>query len=90
MSHIDKILEEGVSAKFEQNEDLAKLLMNTGSNIIVEANKYDTLCSVGEGLFDPDIWDISLWQGQNRMGKVLMIVRDKLFKMQEQSVYVTS
>ena len=75
---------------FEQNGDLAKFLIDIGSNTIVEANKYDTLCSVGKGLFDPDIWDISSWQGQNRMGKVLMVVREKLFRMQEQGVYVAS
>ena len=87
---ISSILEEGLSAKFEQNDRLAKLLMATGKDTIVEANKHDSLCAIGQDLFHEDIWDRKTWQGKNLMGKALMSVRDKLHKMQEQGIYLFS
>ena len=44
------ILDEGLWAKFEQNEKLATFLFDTGTDIIVEGNKYNSLCSVGLSL----------------------------------------
>ena len=81
------ILDEGLCAKFEQNEKLARFLLDTGTDIIVEANKYDSLCSVGLSLFDKNVWDTTKWHGKNEMGKALMRVRDKLREMQDQGIY---
>ena len=49
--------------------------METGDNTIVEANRSDSLCTVGKSLFDPDLWDTNSWQGQNLGRKTLMSVR---------------
>ena len=87
-ANIMRILDEGLWAKFEQNEHLARFLLNTGTDVIAEANKYDSLCAVGLGLFDKNVWDTSKWQGKNEMGKALMRVRDKLRDMQDQGIYI--
>lgn len=65
-------------AKFSQNEDLLKLLLDTGDRIIVECAPYD--CRWGNGLNITDTLKTppDEWKGSNRLGKVLMSVRDAL------------
>ena len=75
---IENILTTGLTAKFNQNRNLAEFLRNTGKNIIVEANKNDSLCAIGKSLFDTDLWDTHAWHGHNLMGKTLMSVRENL------------
>ena len=83
---IDTILDVGLAAKFQQNEYIAKFLMDTGTTTIVEANQYDKLCAVGKSLFDKELWDSTTWCGENRMGKALMRLRKKLKNMTEQGI----
>jgi hypothetical protein len=64
--------------KFSQNKELKNTLKSTKNAILVEASPYDKIWGVGIGVNDPDIWDMSKWKGQNKLGKALMAVRDLL------------
>lgn len=67
--------------KFTQHRDLRDALLSTGDALIVEA----TLPEFG-GLFwgtgfrmsDPRIRDRTLWIGKNKLGEILMRVRDEI------------
>lgn len=82
----DGIMEEIVHAKFFQIEPLAKKLMATGSVELIEGNTWgDTY------------WGVNLhtMQGQNKLGKILMRIRDELnaipaelFKFKVKTPYV--
>lgn len=56
-----------VKAKFNQNEDLKIKLLETGNALLIEGNTWgDT------------IWGMCKGRGQNKLGKILMIVRKEL------------
>ena len=56
-------------AKFTQNEDLKTLLLNTGNSQLIEGNSWhDTFWGV----------DINTGQGENKLGILLMTIRDVL------------
>lgn len=65
-------------AKFEQNSDLARLLLDTGSRTIVEASPTDRIWGIGLASSDPRAQDPAQWQGTNWLGVALMQVRDEL------------
>ena len=67
-----------VSAKFEQNRELAEFLKGTGSSTLVEANPYDNYWAVGLSLTDVDLWDSSKWKGANKLGKILQDLRESM------------
>lgn len=71
---------EGLKAKFEQNQDLAKQLLDTGDDILVECNPTDNIWAIHMAEDDPRVKDISQWQGQNLLGFTLMLVRAYLKK----------
>ena len=56
-----------VKAKFEQNEDLRKRLINTGDEELIEGNTWGD-----------KIWGKVKGEGQNNLGKILMRVRKEL------------
>ncbi len=58
-------MEKGVEAKFRQNEALKNLLASTGNRELIEASPTDTFWGVGKA-----------GKGENRLGKILMKVRD--------------
>lgn len=68
----------GVLAKYEQNPDLAALLLSTGDLPIVEASPYDTVWGIGLGEDHADATNASKWRGTNWLGEVLMRVRKHL------------
>ena len=72
------IVHKGNLAKFSQNKELAKVLVNTGNAILVEASANDSIWGVGLDASNPDIYDQDKWQGLNLLGKVLMNVRDSI------------
>lgn len=74
------VVYEGLKAKFEQNPDLAKRLLDTGDDILVECNPYDNIWAIHMDEDDPRVQDISQWQGQNLLGFTLMLVRTYLKK----------
>jgi len=61
--------------KFEQNPKLREYLLGTGDAVLVEASPYDTIWGIGLTEDDPGVCDPTKWQGQNRLGFVLMKVR---------------
>lgn len=63
------IMEEIVRAKFEQNEDIASLLIETDNAEIIEGNYWGDR-----------FWGVCNGTGQNHLGKILMKIRDELEK----------
>lgn len=63
------IMETVVRAKFRQHLDLAKRLMETGNAELMEGNDWNDTC-----------WGVDLrtGEGENRLGKILMSVREEL------------
>ena len=68
------IMEEIVRAKFTQHPELAARLLATGDKVLVEGNHWGDTC-----------WgvDTRTGQGENRLGKILMKVREELKKAYE-------
>lgn len=63
-----EIMEAVVRAKFDQNPGLMERLTETGNSLLVNGNsKQETFWGV----------DLYSWQGENRLGKILMKIRDK-------------
>ena len=60
-------MQEIVQAKFEQNPVLAKWLLNTGDAKLIEGNTWNDR-----------YWGVCAGIGQNKLGKILMKVRDNL------------
>lgn len=61
------IMTELVRAKITQNEDVKSCLLNTGTKTIVENSPWDNFWGIGHD-----------GNGQNCMGKILMLIRDEL------------
>ena len=76
-SVVEEKTTEGVYAKFSQNPELKKFLLETETNLILEASP-DRYWGVGKKLKDRDLWDQRRWTGKNVMGNILMNVRDRL------------
>ncbi len=62
--------------KIQQNPDIQEVLINTGDAIIVEASPYDRIWGIGLAPTDPDVYLPEKWNGDNRLGFVLMEIRD--------------
>jgi ribA/ribD-fused uncharacterized protein len=75
----ESIMFVGCREKFRQIAELAAVLRDTGSSVLVEASPYDRIWGVGLGETDPRLADPSNWQGLNLLGKTLMRVRDVLY-----------
>lgn len=69
------IMLKAVVLKFSQNEDLKAALLSTGNKILAEASKHP-FWATGKSLYDPTAFDG--WTGDNNLGKILMLVRDRL------------
>ena len=54
-------------AKFSQNEDLKAKLLATGDEYLQETNTWNDTC-----------WGVCRGKGENRLGKILMQVREEL------------
>ena len=65
-------------AKFTQNEDLKKKLLETGDAYLVECAGSDKIWACGIKLYDDDRKNASNWTGQNILGFTLMKVREHL------------
>lgn len=63
----NKIMYEIVTEKFRQNLELAKRLLDTGDNILVEGNTWNDT-----------YWGICNGRGKNHLGQILMRVRKEL------------
>lgn len=69
---------EGNYHKFSQNPALKAFLLNTGSQILVEASPVDRIWGIGLAQEHKDACIPSRWQGENKLGFALMKVRDRL------------
>jgi len=67
-------------AKFTQNPDMKKVLIESEETTLVEASPHDTIWGIGLGEDDPRAADRSQWRGKNWLGEVLMKVREDLLK----------
>ena len=66
----------GLNAKFGQNEDLMKYLLQTGTKLLAEASPYDNIWGIGLAPNDPKTQDPMKWNGLNLLGKGLVEVRN--------------
>lgn len=74
----EKIVFNGLMAKFSQNCHLKQQLLNTGDCILVECAVNDKIWGIGLSMKDPNRFDIAKWRGQNLLGYTLMKVREEL------------
>lgn len=75
----EKIVEDGNWWKFTQSkeDDMKKLLLQTGDSLLVEASPYDRIWGVGYSAANAEA-NQGCW-GENLLGKALMRVRDRLY-----------
>ena len=62
--------------KFTQNPKLLKSMFKFSDKILVEASPIDKKWGIGLAEDDPRALDESQWQGENLLGRALMIARD--------------
>jgi len=55
-----------------------KYLLETGDSIIAEAGPTDTIWGIGLSEDDPKALDPTQWRGENRLGKILVRVRQEI------------
>lgn len=77
-------VQKGCQAKFSQNPEMLKFLLETVGTELVEASPYDRIWGVGLAANNPLIYDKSKWLGLNLLGKCLMEVRARLLEQQSQ------
>ncbi|BFU24632.1 protein T24A6.7, putative [Entamoeba histolytica HM-3:IMSS] len=72
------VMFEGGLAKFTQNPQLRRFLMETGDDILVEASKFDAVWGIKMEESDERANDPHQWCGENILGFTLMSIRDYL------------
>ena len=68
----------GLLEKFGQNDELKKLLLETGDSVLAECAVKDRIWGIGLSMTNPDRMDRACWMGQNLLGSALMMVREDL------------
>lgn len=76
--HCQRIVYEGNYAKFTQDEQLLKALLDTKGTTLVEASPDDRIWGVGLAEEDPRIRDRRTWRGSNWLGEILTRLREEL------------
>jgi len=71
----DSIMQKALRAKFVQHPELRKQLLETGDNMIGEANARDMYWGIGTGIESDKSKTPSKWRGLNKLGKALMNLR---------------
>ena len=74
----DSIMRTAVKAKLMQHPDILKKLRETGTRPIGEADPRGKYWGIGTSAETSKAKDPSRWPGQNKMGKILMELRDEL------------
>ena len=67
----------GIFEKFDQNENLKRVLVNTGNKTLVESS-YDQIWGTGIPLTDPACLDKTKWYNPGIMSKLLMDICSQL------------
>lgn len=75
-ANCDRVVEEGNFLKFNQNDELKKVLLNTGDRQIVETSPNDRFWGVGFNSEDA-LEHVDEW-GENKLGKALMRARARI------------
>lgn len=71
------IVKRAVRAKFEQNPELLNKLLSTGNAVLAECSPFDTIWGIGLAPNDSRICITSEWKGKNKLGRILMNLRDE-------------
>lgn len=76
----NKVMKDGLTAKFQQNKKLANFLDKTGTQTLVECNPHDNYWGIGLSLYDPNAYKSTNWtqQNKNHLGTLLMDIRREL------------
>ena len=76
----DTEMSRALAIRYEQDSKFAKMLTDNKyrGKTFVEASPYDTIWGIGLDENDPDIENPDKWQGQNKLGKCLTALRDKV------------
>ena len=74
----DTVMKTAVKAKFSQNAELRKKLLETGDKILAEADPRGKYWGIGTSSDTSKASDPTRWPGQNKMGKILMELRSEL------------
>lgn len=77
-ANIEKYVFIGCYEKFNQNPESKRLLLDTNGTILVEASPYDLIWGACLSETDPRILDQTRWRGRNRLGFILVQVRERL------------
>ena len=64
--------------QFSQNPVLKSLLVSTSNDTLVEASPWDKIWGIGLSIWDRRSFDRLQWTGENKLGQVLMEVRESL------------
>lgn len=73
----------GNKAKFSQNENLKKHLLETAGTTLVEASPWDRIWGIGLSSKDPRIHNRETWLGTNWLGETLTKVREELLSSEQ-------
>jgi ribA/ribD-fused uncharacterized protein len=74
----EEIMKQIVRAKFTQNLELRKKLLDSGDKILANADARDKFWGVGTSATTAIAKDPSKWKGENKLGKMLMELRTEL------------
>lgn len=72
----DEVMEKAMRAKFVQHPELRKELQATGDKLIGAADPRDTYWGIGTSMDLEKAKSPSKWRGQNKLGKILMALRN--------------
>lgn len=73
-----QLMKAAVTAKFSQNTKAHQYLIKTGNKHLGEASPYDKFWGTGVGLRSNHATDQNRWSGQNKLGEMLMQLRNEL------------
>lgn len=73
-----KVMEAGLLAKFGQNGHLLRALLSTNNNLLAESSPRNLFWGTGVGINDAAAADRDRWTGDNKLGFLLMDVRQRL------------
>lgn len=73
------VVYEGLKAKFLQNKNLRKQLVETKDAILAECAVKDCIWGIGLSMHDPKRLNPEQWRGKNLLGYTLMMVRDRIY-----------
>ena len=73
------VVYEGLKAKFAQNDNLRRQLVETKTAILAECAVKDCIWGIGLSMHDPKRLNPEQWRGKNLLGYTLMMVRDRIY-----------